>query len=291
MAIITGTPGDDLDLWKLQGTPAADTMLGLGGADEIVAGGGNDLLDGGAGADYLDAGSGNDTLTGGAGADNLNGGSGIDTASYAGAGQGVGVALHYMGVSGEAARDQYLSIENVTGSSFRDQIYGDAGDNRLSGGGGGDDLAGNGGDDRLEGGVGNDYLSGGDGMDDLLGGTGRDGLRGGAGRDELTGGAGPDRFIYAALADSGTTGGTRDVILDFSKGQGDKLAFAGPTFYDQFEFVGTAAFSGAGEVRFRHVDGNTRVEVNADADAAAEMHIVLAGQIDLAGSDVLFLID
>jgi Ca2+-binding RTX toxin-like protein len=128
-------------------------------------------------------------------------------------------------------------------------------------------------------------------MDELLGGSGADGLRGGLERDELTGGAGMDRFIYGSLADSGVAGGTRDLVTDFSRVQGDKLAFAGPVFRDQYEFIGAAAFDGAGQVRFQHLGGNTRVEVNADADAAAEMHIVLAGQLQLTGSDVLFLID
>ena len=75
MAVITGTPNDDVDLTKLQGTSGADTIYGLAGNDEIVAGGGNDTLIGGPGGDFLD------------------GGAGVDTASYAGASQGVAAYL------------------------------------------------------------------------------------------------------------------------------------------------------------------------------------------------------
>jgi len=63
---------------------------------------------------------------------------------------------------------QVSSIENVTGSSFSDDVLiGDGGNNVIDGGGGGDQLDGGDGNDTLHGTVGtnDDQLSGGDGTD------------------------------------------------------------------------------------------------------------------------------
>ncbi|MFN0193769.1 MAG: calcium-binding protein, partial [Aestuariivirga sp.] len=87
MATFTGTVGDDDAVNRIDATVpqlgtftggtlaeltdgTGDTINGLGGNDEIVAG---------SGADTIDGGSGNDTITGGAGADNITGGAGNDT--------------------------------------------------------------------------------------------------------------------------------------------------------------------------------------------------------------------
>ncbi|TSD81404.1 hypothetical protein FFK22_042410, partial [Mycobacterium sp. KBS0706] len=94
--------------------------------------------------------------------------------SYQAEASGVGVNLATGNASGAAAGDTYVSIENVAGSNFDDQLTGDAGANT---------LAGNGGGDTLDGGAGADILNGGDGDDALRGGAGADLLDGGAGRD------------------------------------------------------------------------------------------------------------
>src|SRR5947199_9664474 len=58
MAVITGTPGNDV----LIGTPGDDTSDGLCGADTLAGGDGNDTLIGGPGeANELEGGKGNDT--------------------------------------------------------------------------------------------------------------------------------------------------------------------------------------------------------------------------------------
>ena len=126
-----------------------------------------------------------------------------------------------------------------------------------------------------------------DGADKLFGGSGNDRLAGDAGRDEMTGGTGFDWFIFYSSSHSGVTAATRDVIADFSKNQGDKLLFT--VEFSAFDFIGQAPFDDPGQIRLRHIDGNTRVELNADADAAAEMHIQLTGVIDLSAGDFVFV--
>ena len=120
MATRTGTVGNDI----LIGTSGADTLLGLGG---------------------------NDQLTGGAGADVLDGGDGVDTARYDTAASAVSVDLLFnRGTLGDALADQFLSIENVTGSQFGDTIRGNNLDNVLRGLGGADGLEGAGGFDTAD---------------------------------------------------------------------------------------------------------------------------------------------
>ncbi len=163
------------------------TVDGGNGTDLIVANSGSvkfHLL-GGAGDDLLSAGDGNDLLEGGAGKDVLSGGDGIDTASYAGSKAGVTVDLSNFlnNAGGDAAGDQHMLIENVTGSALNDALTGDGNENFLDGGKGNDTLSGGAGDDQLSGGVGNDSLFGGDDFDQLSGGTGADKLDGGNGFD------------------------------------------------------------------------------------------------------------
>jgi Ca2+-binding RTX toxin-like protein len=102
-------------------------------------------------------------------------------------------------------------VENVMGSPFADQIYGNSRDNFLNGSGGadtifcrdgadqvigdeGDDwLYGENGDDWIyDGYTGNDHLYGGQGNDNLIGTSGNDNLYGEGGLDALSGGADND---------------------------------------------------------------------------------------------------
>lgn len=109
-----------------------------------------DILRAGSSADTLKGGSGNDVLEGGAGGDTIEGGLGIDTASYAHAAGGVYASLQeHVGYMGDAAQDQFVGIENLTGSAHDDSLVGDDGNNTLRGNGGADDIRGLGGDDRI----------------------------------------------------------------------------------------------------------------------------------------------
>ncbi|MDO8422077.1 MAG: calcium-binding protein, partial [Parvibaculum sp.] len=126
---------------------------------ERVQGSNNsDVLIGNAGANVLTGLAGNDILEGGAGADTLDGGDGIDTARYDSSSAGVNINLLQTAVQagGDAAGDILISIENLIGSDFDDQLAGGAGANVLVGGGG---------NDALTGGAGADTLDGGDGID------------------------------------------------------------------------------------------------------------------------------
>jgi Ca2+-binding RTX toxin-like protein len=168
-------------------------------------------------------------------------------------------------------------------------LNGTTGNDSLNGGGGNDSLNGQAGNDRLQGLAGNDSLAGLAGADSLDGGAGNDWLIGGAGRDVLTGGTGADLFRFTALADS-AVGTNRDVITDFTRGEGDRIdlswidantRFAG----DQaFAFIGTASFTRvAGQLRF--ASGVLQADVNGDA--RADMEIAIQGVSTLLVADFI----
>ncbi|MCH9808382.1 MAG: hypothetical protein K0U74_11670 [Alphaproteobacteria bacterium] len=146
------------------------TVFGLEGDDTIKTGAGDDSLFGGEGKDALISGDGDDLLEGGEGADKLVGGDGNDTATYATSRAGVFVDLGASpgmgtGKGGDADGDTLQEIENLTGSQYKDYLWGDRNDNVLSGLGGNDYLRGEGGDDTLIGGEGGDWMVGGSGTD------------------------------------------------------------------------------------------------------------------------------
>lgn len=86
-------------------------------------------------------------------------------------------------------------IENATGGSGNDSLFGNAAANTLAGNGGNDVLLGNMGNDIAFGGDGNDYVYGGRDNDILLGNTGGDQLTGDIGDDTLYGGSGNDVLL------------------------------------------------------------------------------------------------
>jgi len=263
---LEGGAGND----TLFGGDGNDTLKGQSGADRLMGAAGNDLLDGGSGDDTLDGGSGNDTLLGGDGNDSLIGGSGADR------------------LSGNAGNDI------LNGGLGADTLNGGAGNDTLLGGADNDLLNGGSGADLLEGGAGHDKLLGGDGNDTLLGGAGNDRLVGGAGKDVLTGGLGADQFVFVNRLDSGTTAAGRDMITDFSRGQGDVIDLAAMDANlrlsgDQaFRFIGRDSFAGtAGELRYQHTDRATLIFADTDGDGRADFSIELLGRITLLEQDFL----
>jgi serralysin len=140
-------------------TNIGDTIYGYGGVDRIFGLGGDDMIFGGEGDDWLFGGGDNDWLKGGGGADHLYGDTGSDTVSYGDSSVGVSVFLgpsSGRGYNGTADGDILDSIENVSGSAYRDYLRSDEGANTLAG------MAG---DDLLQGGADADTLNGGSGAD------------------------------------------------------------------------------------------------------------------------------
>jgi Ca2+-binding RTX toxin-like protein len=108
---ITGTNEDD----SLEGSHLNDTLIGLDGNDTLVGGAGNDSLVGGDGDDQFVGEEGNDIV---------DGGNGIDQVAYWSSNSSVVVNL----VSGTATgsdigNDTLISIDQVVGSNYNDQIY------------------------------------------------------------------------------------------------------------------------------------------------------------------------
>ena len=95
----------------------------------------------------------------------------------------------------------------------------------------------------------------------------------------LTGGADADHFIFKTVADS-VKGAARDMILDFTRAQADKIDLAAIDANTQvagnntFHFIGAAGFHHvAGELRCS--GGIIQADVNGDAVADFEIHVNL----------------
>jgi Ca2+-binding RTX toxin-like protein len=234
--------------------------------EEFTGSGFNDILLGSDAADRLNAGEGDDELEGAGGVDTLRGGDGADL------------------LFGGGDNDAEFAGGGLFGGDGGDRIEGNAGDDDLFGQAGLDTLLGGDGADILDGGPGGTATSG----DILDGGDGADLVIGGAGWDDLTGGAGGDTFRYRDIADARQH---FETIRDFVQGE-DVVdlagidAIAGTGEDDAFDFIGTAAFTAAGQLRFLQFGGSTFVEMNVDANLATNDGVLqLLGSIDLAAGD------
>lgn len=264
---------------RLHGDTGNDRLFGDEGHDSLFGGVGNDRSEGGTGNDLLRGGTGHDTMFGGDDADTLDGESGNDWL-YGGDGGDM--------LRGHSGTDRLwggLGDDSLYGGDWADTIRGDNGDDALWGDGSNDWLYGGNGTDTLRGGDGNDRLHGEDGQDSLLGGAGNDQLFGGSGNDVLLGDDGNDRLDGSVGDDSligglGAdlfllkVGGGHDTVLDFSRGQGDRVALSQSLF----------------------APGTTLADVAANADFTAEgaliatassgTSIFLSGVSDLLASDL-----
>ncbi|MFS4438010.1 M10 family metallopeptidase C-terminal domain-containing protein [Paracoccaceae bacterium GXU_MW_L88] len=117
----------------------------LVGFENVVGSSFDDKLIGDDQANTLEGGDGDDTLTGGGGRDTLIGGEGSDTADYSDYDEGLFLWFN----APTSVRDTYISIENLSGTGYDDQIIGDGRDNVLTGQGGDDILRGRGGNDTI----------------------------------------------------------------------------------------------------------------------------------------------
>jgi Ca2+-binding RTX toxin-like protein len=214
------------------GNASGDTLTNI---QNLTGSSFDDTLMGGTSAGVLRGSTGNDTLISGAGNDTLDGGADMDTASYANATSAVSVNLALTGAQNTsgAGTDTLISIENLTGSAYNDNLNGDGNANILMGGAGNDTLDGAAGDDtasyanatsavtvNLSLGVAQDTL--GAGLDTLLnfenltGSAYNDTLRGDDDINLLTGGAGDDSLV----------GGGGDDTIDGEDGN-DVLVLSG----------------------------------------------------------------
>jgi len=202
---------------NLRGSNFADNLRGNNVANVIWGGGGNDNIASRNGNDTIFGNGGNDILMGGADADRLDGGAGIDRVTYFASQTAVTVDLLFAAFNtGEAAGDTFVSIEEIQGSEFGDNLLGTNDDNTLFGNNGRDFLSGRGGDDVLRG-------MGGD--DDLRGGTGADTLDGGNGVDQ----ASYRNAAQAVVADlafgvNNTGDAANDVFLSIENLAGSRFA-------------------------------------------------------------------
>ena len=161
MAATTTSYGED-GRDTIYGGDGIDWLDGGKNDDSLFGGNDNDYLFGQDGDDELDGGNNDDYLDGGAGADRLDGGDGIDIASYYLSEEGVHVSLnpfHLVGSGnwgGDAEGDTLFNIENLSGSKYDDELYGERHANLLWG------MEGN---DVINGGGGGDHIYGGDGID------------------------------------------------------------------------------------------------------------------------------
>lgn len=182
----------------------------------------------------------------------------------------------------------FFNAQVISGDAATNHLDGYFGNDRLLGLAAADVLKGRVGNDTLDGGSGNDLIYGGAGADSLLGGTGSDRISGGssadriiggAGRDVLWGGSGADRFVFGAASDSGTGVTTRDSIADFSRVQGDKIDLSAidavPGGINQAFKLDAGGGFAVGELRIVVSGVDRIVQVNLDADTAAEMTILL----------------
>jgi Ca2+-binding RTX toxin-like protein len=289
---------DDL----LRGGNQSDVIYGGAGRDRIEASDGdnrifgevdNDVLIGGVGKDILDGGSGTDRMKGGLGDDryyidvstdrviekDVSLAGGIDRVVSA-------VSLNLLKLADLAGVEQ-LALRGSDdlhgrGNLLENTLIGNRGDNVLSG---------NAGDDILSAHAGDDDLRGGHGNDNLRAGAGNDLLNGGGGLDILSGDSGRDTFVFGSISDSGPDPISSDRIVDF--GTSDTIDLRGidartTASGDQaFSFIGSASFTGAGQLRYA-LDGagNTVVQADVNGDFTTDFQVVLQGYTrPLSGGD------
>jgi Ca2+-binding RTX toxin-like protein len=269
---VTGTRFNDI----ITGNAADNRLIGAAGEDTLNGGDGDDTLNGGLGDDVMTGGAGNDTFVINSAGDQV-----IELA-------GGGIDRIITNVDTSLAGTE---IENLTAAAGADGLIltGNDADNRIVGRDGADVIDGGIGNDILSGGLGIDTLTGGLGNDKLFGGEDGDFLTGGEGADILTGGDGNDAFIYQSVQDSTTAPAGRDRIDDFLIGsdkidleQIDAVLGGGD---NAFNYVGTAAFQNAGDLRAVATGNNTVVSGDIDGNGVADFQIVVRGPLTLSATD------
>ena len=179
-----------LDVESVVGTIFADTLTGIGNADNAffpnpVGDAGNDNIQGGPGTDAVDFRFATAPLT-----IDLNVFTPINVQVTPGAGMPIDVIQGIEGLGTGSGNDVLI------GNDFNNLLDSGGGDDALTGGNGNDRLLAGNGNNTLSGGAGDDVLNSLEGTDTLVGGAGNDLLASGAGVDRLDGGDGDD-FVPA----------------------------------------------------------------------------------------------
>ncbi len=233
----------------LNGTAAADTLTGTRANDVINGLAGDDWLDGRAGADRMLGGSGNDTYRVDEAGDFIREdiGAGYDRVR-ASLSRVLAANLEELTLTGNQPLDG-------TGNGLGNRLYGNSAANRLVGMGGADTLS------------------------------------GGGGADTLTGGTGADLFTLASVNDSRP--GSADLIVDFNRRHADRIKLTALDANSQkpgnqaFAFIGSAPFSGAGQLRYVYDAGTATGILSGDIDGDRLPDI----QIELIGVKIITLTD
>lgn len=273
--------GNSLDnsVWGNNGN---DLLYGQGGSDSLYGGFGNDKLYGQAGNDSLYMDAGNDTLDGGIGSDWLyvtgSTNSVVNLAKTTGQNTGYGT-------------DIIKNIENATGGTGVDKLYGTGGNNTLKGNNGNDLLYGQNGNDTLFGGNGSDKLYGDAGNDRMLGDAGADTLEGGSGRDFMYAGVDEDRdlFIFRSI-DETVIGSQRDRIYQFDSGEDDihlRLIDANEDLAGDQNFLFSSDGAAANSVWVQDSGRNVLVRGDVNGDLIHDFEIFVASVDNLYVSDFI----
>ena len=264
---------------KLGSTIGLSSLLTACGFGQLVHQGtnGDDQLTGHANA--------GDIFKSSLGADKINGVYGTDfhhanKIDYAASNAGVTVILDgkTSGISGHAAGDVLMEIDDIDGSGFADHLIGNGYDNEMFGGAG---------DDIIEGLAGDDILEGGDGDDHLIGGAGDDRFDGGAGANIIDGGAGRDQISYH----ESITGINVNLETGAASGglaQGDTLINLEYVLATNFNdvIIGNAAANGfTGLAGDDVLDGGSAGDDILYAGAGDDVIISRLGNDDLNGGD------
>jgi len=195
-------------LYFLEATDGADTLVGTDGDDVILGARGNDAIFGGAGDDIIDSGAGNDYLVGEDGGDVFvfNDGDGHDTID------GFENGVDSIEIS-DVLIDNLSDISPLLSQDGQDVVIGLSAQQsiRLVNTSLDDVLNGVVDDPTDGGGAPDNVITGTNGSDNLIGTNGDDNIDGGAGNDLLTGGAGNDVFVIEQ-------GDGFDRITDFQAG-------------------------------------------------------------------------
>jgi Ca2+-binding RTX toxin-like protein len=235
---------------------------------EIDTGGGNDDITGGVGADSITAGAGNDDIFGGE-SDTISGYEGNDA-----------IVLTFAGPVGTTYADGNGDVDRLTVDfSASTTSISSYSNNNGSGAIGGVNY------------YNQEILTfkGGSANDTIVGNLGNDTLTGGLGADRLDGTGGNDVYLYLSSAESTVGLSARDTIVTFAGGDSiDLSAIDAKT--DQngnqaFTFRGTAAFTGAGQIRYEAAGADTLILISTDADHDAEMAILVSGAHVFAATD------